>query len=120
MNLFQWVFVGFCVLQLLFALGRARRWHRWQDWFFAVVWLAGAILLVFPSLSTLVAAKLGIGRGVDLVLYALCFLFTWAHYQHYVRYKHLEECVTALVRALAIERAQAPPDVGGLARVPHS
>jgi len=120
MNLFQWLFIGFCFLQLLLALRRVRRWRRWQGWFFVFFWVGAAVLLMFPSLSTLLAAKLGIGRGVDLVLYALCFFFMWAHYQHYVRYKHLEECLTVLVRELAIERAQSPkprPSSDGQAKV---
>ena len=105
MNVFQWVFLIFCGVQLVTALARVRRTHSAVAVMFAGAWLAATVLLVHPPLATYLAGVIGIGRGADLVLYTLGFIFIWAHYGHYVRYRRLEENVTQLVRELAIERA---------------
>ena len=106
MNVFQWVFVAFCVLQFCTSVYRFRRSHSLVALLFSLGWFISTILLLNPPLSTRIASIIGIGRGADLVLYTLAFLFLWAHYQHYVRYRRMEENLTELVRELAIARAQ--------------
>ena len=105
MSSFQWFFLFFCVFQAVSTGRRAYRDRRLQDTVFCVVWVIAALLLLRPSLSTDLATAMGITRGVDLILYALAFVFLWAHYQHYSRYKQLEDHVTMLVRELALQRA---------------
>jgi small membrane protein len=112
MNLFQWLFVTFCAVQLCFALARFRRSRQATSLLYAAVWLAAITLLLWPELTTRLAHKIGIGRGADLVLYFLAFVFLWGHYQHYVRYKRVEDHITIVVRELAIERARRPAELG--------
>ncbi len=105
MNAFQIIFAAFCALQACLALTRFRRLRRWIDLAFLAVWATGFILVLIPHTTLAAAALLGIHRGTDLVLYVLSFAFLWAHYQHYIRYKQLEEHVTVLVRELAVASA---------------
>ena len=65
-------------------------------------------MIANPGLSTRIAQSVGIGRGVDFVTYSLLIAFLWAHYQHYLRYKRVENEVTLLVRELAIVQAARP------------
>lgn len=113
MNLFQWVFITFCGIQFLTSLSRFRRSRSNVALLFAAGWATAIVLLLDPMLATDVAERIGIGRGADFVLYTLSFIFLWSHYQHYVRYRRLEEDLTELVRELAMERAvkqsPAPP-----------
>lgn len=120
MSLFQATFAVLFALQAGFALRRFGRGHHPGSLLFATVWTAAIVVVLNPSLSTTVAARMGIGRGVDLVTYALLSLFLWAHYQHYLRYRRLEQQVTALVRTLALATAEAPATVNeGAARPPR-
>lgn len=106
MNVFQVVFVVFCAAQLIISLIRFRRTRNGVALIFAAGWTVAIVLLLNPALATRFAASLGIGRGADLVLYTLSFLFLWGHYQHYLRYKRIEESITHLVREVALQRAE--------------
>lgn len=69
---------------------------------------AGVLLVVFPSAASWVAAKLNVGRGVDLIMYLsiVAGLFTAANF--YFRFKRQEQQLIAVVRRLAILDARGP------------
>lgn len=108
MNRFQLVFLAVGGLQALVALGRFLRSRHAGSLVFAVIWIVAAGIVLRPDVSTSIARAVGIGRGVDFITYTLLTVFLWAHYQHYLRYKRLENHVTTLVRELAIASAARP------------
>lgn len=67
-----------------------------------------AFSVFFPSTLTKLAVLLGIGRGTDLVLYALIvsFLVFVASNNH--RFRQLEKSITQLSRHIALEEAEKP------------
>lgn len=67
-----------------------------------------AFSVFFPFTLTRLARFLGIGRGTDLVLYALIvgFLVTMATTNH--RFRQLEKSITTLSRHIALEEAGKP------------
>lgn len=73
--------------------------------FFAFV---AAFSVFFPVALTKLAQLLGIGRGTDLVLYALIvsFLVFVASTNH--RFRQLEKSITRLSRHVALEEAEKP------------
>ena len=65
----------------------------------------GVPLVLYPDWSTTIAHRVGIGRGVDLVIYlfmAYCLFFFASSASHF---RKVERDLTLVVRALAIERA---------------
>lgn len=110
MNTFQIVFITFCAVQAALALRRFARTRHLTSLAFLGAWTLAIALLLNPGVTTQVAQRVGIGRGVDFVTYSLLIAFLWAHYQHYLRYKRVENEVTLLVRELAIAQASKPAD----------
>jgi small membrane protein len=108
MNTFQLVFIGFCAVQAALSLRRFLKTRHLTAAGFTGAWLAAIALIANPGVSTRIAQSVGIGRGVDFVIYSLLVVFLWAHYQHYLRYKRVENEVTLLVRELAIAQASRP------------
>ncbi|HYB94099.1 MAG TPA: DUF2304 domain-containing protein [Vicinamibacterales bacterium] len=108
MNTFQIVFITFCSVQAALALRRLLRTRQRAAMAFLGAWLAAIALIANPDVSTRIANSVGIGRGVDFVTYFLLIVFLWGHYQHYLRYKRVENEVTQLVRELAIAQAWRP------------
>jgi hypothetical protein len=108
MNTFQIVFITFCAAQAALALRRYVKTRHVTAAGFLSAWLAAIVLIANPDMSTLIANSVGIGRGVDFVTYFLLITFLWGHYQHYLRYKRVENEVTLLVRELAIAQASRP------------
>jgi hypothetical protein len=117
MNTFQIVFIGFCGVQAALALRRFARTRQLTSLAFVAAWTVAIAMIANPGVSTLVAQRVGIGRGVDFVTYCLLIVFLWGHYQHYLRYKRVENEVTALVRELAIAQAARPGTDGGARQV---
>lgn len=70
--------------------------------------LIAAFSVFFPVALTHIARALGIGRGTDLVLYALIvsFLVFVATNNH--RFRQLEKSMTRLARHQALEEARKP------------
>jgi small membrane protein len=85
---------------------RARRMLLLQG----VVFTAGAFFIAFPDAATAVAHRVGIGRGVDFILYPLVIWLTRESLLNRRRRWEDSERLTALVRAQAIaEAVEVPP-----------
>lgn len=72
-----------------------------------VVFLGGAILILFPEIARRLAHFVGIGRGVDFVIYPVVIWLVRESLLTRRRRREEEERLTELVRAIAIERAEA-------------
>ncbi len=70
------------------------------------IWSLGAVLIVWPRSTMLVARSLGIGRGADLLLYLSVLLMLVGFFYVYGRFRRLDRQITLLVRKLAIETAE--------------
>lgn len=62
----------------------------------------------FPETLTQLAKFFGIGRGTDLVLYALIVSFLVFMATTYQRFRHLETTFTKLARRIALDEAERP------------
>ncbi|HEV8563221.1 MAG TPA: DUF2304 domain-containing protein [Actinophytocola sp.] len=78
---------------------------------FVLFVLFGAYAALRPGDVSVVAGWLGVGRGTDLLLYALVVVFTFATLNIYLRFKELELRYARLARAIALEAAEPPSHV---------
>jgi small membrane protein len=108
MSAFQVAFIVVAAVQVVGALRRFARGHHAGSILYAAMWMVAVVVVQRPELSTHLARMFGIGRGVDLVTYALLSLFLWAHYQQYLRYRRLDQHITVLVREVAMATAVRP------------
>jgi small membrane protein len=72
--------------------------------------------ILFPSVWNQIARMVGVGRGTDMVLYALVVTFLSFTMTTYLRFRDLETRYTTLARRLALDEAGPPQP---LARVPE-
>lgn len=66
----------------------------------------GVLAVTFPSAVTEVARSVGVGRGADLVLYALAVSFLFVSIALYTRLAALHDRHVELVRRLALLEAE--------------
>ncbi|MDB4945661.1 MAG: hypothetical protein JWP97_5195 [Labilithrix sp.] len=78
----------------------------------AVVFAAGAFLIVYPEVARRLAHGVGIGRGVDFVLYPLVIWLVRESLLSRRRRHEEQERVTELVRSLAGQGARELPRAG--------
>jgi hypothetical protein len=72
-----------------------------------------AVSILFPDVWSSIARVVGVGRGTDLVLYALVVAFLSFTVTTYLRFRDLETNYTRLARRIALEEvrhyADPPP-----------
>lgn len=84
-----------------------------------VLFALGCIYAVLrPNDLTAIAHVLGVGRGTDLVLYALVVAFMAATMSMYQRFRHVDRRYTELARTVAIREAEVVNRERGLYVVP--
>lgn len=74
--------------------------------------------ILFPSLWTRLAQLVGIGRGTDLILYALVVAFFGFVATTFRRQREADQRYTRLARRLALD--EAPPPSSATAQPPQS
>lgn len=69
--------------------------------------LAGSwiVAVLSPDLVTWVAHRVGVGRGTDLLLYALVVCFALVTVAQHQRIQSLDQRITTLTRAVALDSA---------------
>ena len=74
--------------------------------------------ILFPSVWNHFAKLVGVGRGTDMVLYALVVAFLSFTLTTYVRFREFETRYTKLARRLALDEAGRPQAVAGAVEEP--
>ncbi len=103
---------------VLLALGkvlhtyRARGLRTLEFLFWTLVWLGTAFIIASPDVTSVLAHQLGIGRGADLIIYASLLLVFYLIFRIHLALDRIEQEVTEIVRAIALERLTAPVDSG--------
>lgn len=64
--------------------------------------IAAALSILFPQWLTWIASLIGVGRGTDLLLYALVIMFLVFVYTQYRRNVTLQRDITRLARKIAL------------------
>jgi hypothetical protein len=72
--------------------------------FWSAMWLSVVAVALFPSIFTTLSIFLGIGRGVDTLLYGGMILLFYLLFRLYVRVEEQKKEITALVREIAMEK----------------
>jgi hypothetical protein len=104
-SVIQFVLLGVIALMLLHVISQHRRseFGAVQLAVWLAVWIGGAVVVLFPDFSTVVANKLGVGRGADLVMYVAIPVLFYAVFRLRIRTERLSRDLTEVTRALALE-----------------
>lgn len=100
------VFVSLAIVLILPVKGARRLAIRRLLLLVAAV--AAVVAIAWPDAVNWIANLVGVGRGTDLVLYALVIVFIGTSISNSVRFRQLERDVTALARLAAIAAAPSP------------
>lgn len=99
---------GFIFIGLYFII---RLKKRLLDIFLLFSMIACAtVFVVWPDVTNIIANRLGVGRGADLIFYISILIFWFVSLKLYARVRKLEQLFTQIVREDAIKKAQELPD----------
>jgi hypothetical protein len=76
--------------------------------FFSLLALGAFLFILSPDTSTLIAKKLGVQRGADMVFYLSILAFWYLIMKLYARIKNMEQMLTILLREDALKTATHP------------
>ena len=101
------------LLLAMFAVGTVLHFRRTKsrlvDRIFVLVFvLAGVVMVSFPETSDWLANILGVGRGVDAVIYFMLVFLSYACLQLYAKIRSQEGRLVELARFIAISNAKMP------------
>jgi small membrane protein len=101
---FQLIVILFCLYAAL-KVGqkiRARAMSRRWGFFWITFWTGVALVVALPWTTSLLAARLGVTRGVDLVVYVSVIALFYLVFRLTVKIEKLESNITRLVREIAL------------------
>jgi len=109
--IFQIGALAVLALLVLYAFGQRRRSGP-LSYGIILAALAGAVLVIFPDLSTTLAHAVGVGRGADLVFYVFMLIVFAAIANLHLRLRAHSEVVTQLAREVALSTVREPARPG--------
>lgn len=71
--------------------------------FWIVLWIGAGIVVWNPEIPQRIANELGIGRGVDLIVYFAILFIVFAQFKMLVRQERMEKEITKVVREIALQ-----------------
>ncbi len=72
-----------------------------------VFWGSSGALVVFPNATQNVANLVGIGRGVDLIIYIALLILFFALFYLLVKVEGIERAITKIVREMALDEGRS-------------
>lgn len=102
--LIQYLLILVLIATLVITLKRARQgvvsWGEAALW--SVLWIAAGVVILMPEATSVIARLFGVGRGVDLVMYAAVTLLFVLVFKAFLTLDRLERTLTDIVRKDAL------------------
>lgn len=87
-----------------------RRMITMREFFlWTIFWGCAGLLVVFPNATQRVANIVGIGRGVDLIIYLAFLILFSALFYLLVKVEGIERAITKIVRKMALDKEDKQP-----------
>lgn len=99
---------GFAFLALYFIT--KLRNHVTDILVFLVLFLPGIIFVLVPEWTNIIAKRLGVGRGADLVFYTCILGFSFVIMMLYSKIRKIDQTITQIIRNKAKKEASKPND----------
>lgn len=91
------IVIIFIVLRLIYKL-KAKEINLSQFFSWLVIWLSAICIIWYPQITTYLAARVGIGRGVDLVIYVSIIVIFYFMFRLLLKIEQIEKQITKIVR----------------------
>lgn len=101
------LFVAFAVSRVIIRF-KSKDFGLSEFLFWMLIWIGIEVVIWIPKVLDEVARTIGIGRGIDAVVYASIVLLFYLVYRIYAKLKGIQRDTTELVRKIALEKSSMP------------
>jgi len=101
LQIIGFVFVLFTASRVILR-ARDKKLKFRETIFWLSVWFVLIFVIFFPELTSNLAKILGIGRGIDVIIYSSIGLLFYLIFRLYVKLEEAEQEITKVVREVAL------------------
>ncbi len=106
------------VLVVIFAVVLALTWKRAGQgtmsrrdaFWWSLLWIGAAVVVLRPDFATAFASMLGVGRGVDAIIYLSIIALFALIFRVFLRLEKIERDISSLVRTMSIAQRTGKRD----------
>lgn len=100
-QIFLLIFIAF-FLSRVFLRSREKVISAKTSLFWTIVWIIALIGILLPATTSKIATLVGVGRGVDVIIYLALSLLFYLVFRLYVMIEDIRREITSLVREIAL------------------
>ena len=104
-QIFIIIFIAYVIYRLAMKL-RKRELSIQLFLLWLVFWIIVGLIIVLPQTTQILADWLGVGRGVDVVIYTSIVVLFYIVFRIYSRIEKIERDITYLIKDISIENAK--------------
>ncbi len=106
--IYQWLLIFFAAFAILLTYNQFRRERVSLYWLisWSILWFAVIGVAFAPQVTDIIAERVGVEKGADLIVYTAVVVFCYAMYRVLVRQEEMQREITRLVREIAILEAK--------------
>src|SRR3989344_9383897 len=97
------LFVLFAVSRVILRF-RDKKINVFELSFWSLIWIAVAVVLFIPQITTPIARILDIGRGIDVAVYLAIVLLFYLVFRLYVKIDAMGQDLTQVVREISLRK----------------
>jgi len=103
------VFIAYVIYRLIIKLNK-RELSTQIFLLWLIFWIIVGGIVVLPQTTQLVADWLGVGRGVDVVIYISILVLFYIVFRIFIRIEKIERDITYLVKDISLDNARKGKD----------
>ena len=103
------VFIAYVIYSLIIKLNK-RELSTQIFVLWLIFWIIVGVIVVLPQTTQLVADWLGVGRGVDVVIYISILVLFYIVFRIFVRIEKIERDITYLIKDISLDNARKGKD----------
>lgn len=102
------IFLSFAITRVWLRF-RSGSLSRFALLFWSSIFLVGIIITLHPGITTQIAKELGVGRGVDAVIYCSIVLLFYLVFRLHILLEDVRHEITDLVSRMAVKDYEKKP-----------
>ncbi len=96
------LFIVFALTRVIVRY-RAREITAKEFFLWMIFWILAGVAIAWPGIASRIALAVGVGRGVDVVIYTALLLVFYVLFRLVARIERIERDITLLVRKKSLE-----------------